>query len=372
MNISTISARAGERQRNSNIDAIKGIGIVLMVWGHCAAPFTHFVYLFHMAIFFMASGYLWNDKYSENTVEMKKFIIKRLKSLWLPFVVCNLVFTILNNTFIDIGIYTVNEQFLQLVTGSNQQLAMYFNFKDLIFAVLKNLLFIGQTQLGAATWFLRTLFIVSICHLIVRFIGIHLSKEKVVTVIAISLAIIGAMITNFTKLELPAALQNCFAAYIAFVLGVYIRKFSLMTMVSNRKLPVGIISFAVLILLNFIGNIGMSTGQITSVLFFCTASISGWLLLWVLSDVLPQIIKKLFIYLGQHTLWIVLLHFLSFKAVTYVYLLLTKQDMLLLASHPAIENVNWLWVVYLFIGLLLPVICESLVKKIYRAVRGNK
>ena len=46
-----------EKERNVHIDIIKGIGIILMVYGHAAAPFKHFIYLFHMAIFFMASGY---------------------------------------------------------------------------------------------------------------------------------------------------------------------------------------------------------------------------------------------------------------------------------------------------------------------------
>lgn len=44
------------KNRNINIDLIKGIGIILMVGGHCGMPFTHFIYLFHMAIFFMHLG----------------------------------------------------------------------------------------------------------------------------------------------------------------------------------------------------------------------------------------------------------------------------------------------------------------------------
>lgn len=53
------------KNRNINIDIIKGIGIILMVGGHCGMPFTHFIYLFHMAIFFMASGYCFNASNSE-------------------------------------------------------------------------------------------------------------------------------------------------------------------------------------------------------------------------------------------------------------------------------------------------------------------
>ncbi len=37
------------KNRNINIDIIKGIGIILMVGGHCGMPFTRFIYLFHIS-----------------------------------------------------------------------------------------------------------------------------------------------------------------------------------------------------------------------------------------------------------------------------------------------------------------------------------
>ena len=40
-----------EKVRDATIDILKGIGIILMVAGHCGAPFTSYIYLFHMAIF---------------------------------------------------------------------------------------------------------------------------------------------------------------------------------------------------------------------------------------------------------------------------------------------------------------------------------
>lgn len=43
-------------KRDSTIDIIKGFGIILMVMGHSGSPLTGLIYMFHMAIFFMASG----------------------------------------------------------------------------------------------------------------------------------------------------------------------------------------------------------------------------------------------------------------------------------------------------------------------------
>ena len=45
------------KQRDAVLDAMRGIGIVLMVVGHSGFGGSDFIYLFHMALFFMLSGY---------------------------------------------------------------------------------------------------------------------------------------------------------------------------------------------------------------------------------------------------------------------------------------------------------------------------
>ena len=48
------------KQRDPVIDSMRGIGIVLMVLGHSGFPGTDFIYLFHMALFFMLSGWFFS------------------------------------------------------------------------------------------------------------------------------------------------------------------------------------------------------------------------------------------------------------------------------------------------------------------------
>lgn len=47
-------------QRNSQIDVARGIGILLVVFGHCfyslSVPLNKFVLSFHMPLFFFLSG----------------------------------------------------------------------------------------------------------------------------------------------------------------------------------------------------------------------------------------------------------------------------------------------------------------------------
>lgn len=89
------------KNRNINIDIIKGIGIILMVGGHCGMPFTHFIYLFHMAIFFMASGYCFNASNSETMQDVLSFVKRKFKGLWFPYVLWTAVFGSFDNKQMD-------------------------------------------------------------------------------------------------------------------------------------------------------------------------------------------------------------------------------------------------------------------------------
>ena len=55
----------GNKNRIPEIDILKGIAIILVVIGHTRVPGNSFIYLFHMAVFFIASGYFYSEKSSE-------------------------------------------------------------------------------------------------------------------------------------------------------------------------------------------------------------------------------------------------------------------------------------------------------------------
>ena len=51
------------KARNNNIDIIKGIAIILMVYGHTFGVARDFIYLFHMPVFIFVSGYCFKEKH---------------------------------------------------------------------------------------------------------------------------------------------------------------------------------------------------------------------------------------------------------------------------------------------------------------------
>ena len=65
--------------RNNSVDIAKGIGIFLVIWSHTVCPVIPQLCLFHMPVFFMLSGYVFNRKESfENTLR------KKIRSLIVP------------------------------------------------------------------------------------------------------------------------------------------------------------------------------------------------------------------------------------------------------------------------------------------------
>ena len=107
------------RARVEEIDIIKALGILLMVLGHAGTPGTNWIYLFHMAVFVIASGYCFRPKHSETLLKgVLPFIGKRIWQLWVPYAIWQSVFVLLNNWLLKINVYTSNPLLFEYVNGS--------------------------------------------------------------------------------------------------------------------------------------------------------------------------------------------------------------------------------------------------------------
>ena len=101
------------------ISICKGIGIILVVLGHLnIGEYWHqVIYSFHMPLFFFISGYLFKNIYLEIP---KEFLLKKAKTLYIPFVKWALIFLLLHNVFvyfhIEKGMYDIKDY---LIGGAN-------------------------------------------------------------------------------------------------------------------------------------------------------------------------------------------------------------------------------------------------------------
>lgn len=92
-----IKITESQRQHFSWIDTLRFIAIVLMVIGHSGAPtiITNFIYGFHMPLFFVLSGFLYNDcKWRQRG--WHSFIKSRFNSYIIPYILWGIVNLIVN------------------------------------------------------------------------------------------------------------------------------------------------------------------------------------------------------------------------------------------------------------------------------------
>ena len=84
--------------RDSTLDVLKGIGIILVVIGHSNCPklLDDYIFSFHMPLFFIASGYFFNKKCLENK---KQYFFKKVQGVYLPFLKWSVIFLLLHNVF---------------------------------------------------------------------------------------------------------------------------------------------------------------------------------------------------------------------------------------------------------------------------------
>lgn len=131
-------------QRNVLLDCMRGAAIVLVVLGHAGinAPLWTFIYAFHMPLFFFISGFFCNGKRG-----VGDFLIKKIKTLYLPFVKYYVLFILISRFLHQFRItkfdYTSGIDILQAIF-----LACRFR--------------VGAMDLLGHFWFLPVLFFISV------------------------------------------------------------------------------------------------------------------------------------------------------------------------------------------------------------------
>lgn len=329
--------------RNPQIDIIKGVGICLMVLGHCGSPITHFIYLFHMPIFFIVSGYVFNLSYSDSFDGIKKLFIKRLKGLWIPFAVFSVLYVLLWNIFVRAHIYDAD----------------FKTSQEIVKGIVKVCIFTCEGgQMSGAFWFLRTLFFTTIGYGIIEYIlNLLQLKHKFYfhVLFAIGVFTVGYLM-SIKQISLYG-LDLVFVSYIFFAFGRILQKYPMTELQNKRAFVFIIASFSVLLVCNDAGMVDMSKRQYTSPWFYVVSSISGWFLMYSVSSMLlkSNILTAVFSYLGKKTISIIALHFLSFKIVTFIQILIYDLPIEKLSSYPYLEVKPYWWILYAIVGICIPI-----------------
>lgn len=322
----------------------KGCGIIMMVMAHCSTPYvTSYIYMFHMPLFFILSGYCFKEKYLNDKLA---FIWRRIKGLYVPFVKWGLLFLLLHNLFFYVNIY--NSQY-----GWNNSVSQLYSIRDLLSRmVYGTLLFNSSEQLLGGYWFLIQLFFASIISLILirylknAFLGCGLA---IVLCIAMKLLNFRIPYTSICDLTL---FSTSF-----YIIGYLVRKHNM----TFRNVYVGLLSAITIYIGSLFWYSEMPNCPISKIIpYFFTAVLGSLMVLqfskWLNNFRALAFLRSVLIHVGNHTLEILTWHFLSFKIVTLIALFVEDKPIEMLAQFPTLQEPlhSFWWILYTIAGVIVP------------------
>ena len=368
------------KARNNNIDIIKGIAIILMVYGHTFGVARDFIYLFHMPVFIFVSGYCFNKAHGASLQQAEGYFFSRVRRLLIPYMGFNIVYAILNNVFISLNFYTDNGAFKQdvvFIQKAAQTLMHRKGVRELVVDVYNVLTFKEIPQMGSASWFLIVLFLVCVIHCFVEY-GIKDFGSKVrVAVLCVLLAInllIAFAISNGFASEAPIADRHLqvFGVYSCYLMGVLTRSFvdagMLGKLLAKKWIVIcaGPVSFVILLALLPFGTLELSKSQIVNPVFLVATTFLGMVMLAsVAADLENNFLGRWLTFIGKHTMSILFLHILAFKLVSVGYCLAVGKPMYMVASWPVIFDApEYELIIYTIVGVALPLLADAVIDRL--------
>lgn len=351
-----------DRNRDTTIDILKGIGIILMVIGHSGAPlhFHQIIYLFHMPLFLIASGWFFKEEYLENR---KAYAIRKIKGMYFPFVKWSLLFLLLHNVLFYLGI--INSSY-----GYKGVVGEWYNICDFI----KNAFLITFLMDGydcfilGAYWFMRCLLLgcLMLCFFSVytsRLTKLPKSDSIVLTaglfgIIGGGYSLIGIIIPYF-----PIGYRELMGAFFIGV-GFYMRRSEWW---KNKYLWI----WALVLLLIFEQvhptNLDYNAGFANWLVILFTG-LSGFIVVFWFSHLLSPyiIVAKPLAYIGKNTFYVLTFHFLMFKPASYLKSIVNDMDWHVIGYHPVIppDGDDLYWLVYTSSSLVLSLMAAKCVSTI--------
>lgn len=323
-----------KQEKRKDFEFLKGIGIFLVVLGHTFFPFRSFIYLFHIPIFFFINGFFY--KIEPN---FKDFLIKKIKSLYLPFFVYAVIFLLLHNFFYFLGFVD-----------------SLYDKSDFIKSFTYIVMFRNKEELLGAIWFIPLLFIVNLVYDILS----RLLKSKILFSIVIVVLYLISFIFSSYHGYIFKIMSITGVSIFTFFTGQLYKKYELTI---ERYKFLSIIGIIICFSLSFEFKIDLASKEFTNpFIYFISSSFGIWFFINV-SKVLVNYKWCFFMnLLGENSFHIMALHFLSFKFVSFfISNWIIKENLMLV--FPTINYGNY-WVLYAIIGINFPVLLILLVKKI--------
>lgn len=221
------------------LDSAKAIGMVFVYIGHCNIPeWNVYIDLFHMPLFFIISGFVWNVEKNRN-MDFKSFVKKKFKAYIVPYFKIATVCFILYGMFINLfrlGWFT-DDYWNQL-------------FKYVFGIIVYSRGTVEWLPQCSPIWFLTCLFIAEIFYYWVMKLRFPIAGILVA-------GLLGFIFSGWIKL--PWNIDNALSAIVLLYVGMLLRKYWQFIAVWKVIIPMLIVAVFILYTnetkVNFDGNV---------------------------------------------------------------------------------------------------------------------
>lgn len=334
------------RRHNAQVSIAKALGIILMVMGHAGCPeYLHdFIYLFHMPLFFFLSAYFFRD--AKVVESAGQYVVRKFKNLYWPYIKWSIIFLLLHNLFYQIGFYDNSLTWQELLV----------NVKCSVRGMWQ-----GERMLGAY-WFLISLFWESLLFGLIIWIK-HKTKSRYLDLIAVILLF---LVGYYAPIDL--LINREMVILPIFYLGYWAGNHKMDFSISRSHLLIALlVCLPLLCYLATFMKVGVGIGEFYNSILFIVGSLAGIYLIIIISGLVKSLrVGRWLDIVGGGTMSVLTFHFLFFKILT---LLLVRvgmftQETLSEWPVPNGHGYNSLWWLYSLVGVLGPIACRELMKRI--------
>lgn len=277
------------KERTPLYDVAKGICIISVVLGHLGIA-TRFVYFYHLPIFFFISGLFFNaEKHS-----FKDFLLKKIKSFYVPYVIISLLFAIIFD---------------------------FQNMKNIKY-VLRIFLFDGKAPFTGTFWFIPCLFINSTIAFITEKLTVKFDK-KIRQGIYLGLFCFYVVMTFlFYKLNIHLYYNLHLVPWlqIIYILAFLFKFLYLQNIFENKKVSIitGASGFTLLLLATLFTNlrIDIAQNQFMNSFLWVVFVFIGLCFVFGVSSLIQKL--NLFSLIGKHSFYIMCFHFVTFAFINVI------------------------------------------------------
>ena len=324
------------------LDIAKSICIILIVWAHSGGLLSYPLLMLTVPCFFVISGYLHNS--NNNFFE---FFRKKFFRLYLPFVCCNL--------------------FLPLLTLIKRY-SLGLDIKQNIIYIFKIVLTLSKDGfLFGATWFLGSLFVISVLTKSLEYIF----KNQKFRYVFIGIICLFIIILSETIFNIEQGIRRTIIGLGFYVIGLYVNLYAEnIKRIYNayKYLFISVLIPAIFISFHYVLNFNYGSKSVVNLVCFTVISLCYAYFILFISKILEKY-KNLFVellsFVGKRTLSILLWQFVFFEIINVILLKINGVSLTVIEKLPhTICNSAICILIYFIAGLFGPLILSFLYSRI--------